>query len=86
MSDVENLLDELNGRLTAVWAKHPETYLFIWSLQKHIKYALENPKEVRLGKLMEKAKDWLRVQQWKHPIFRDEFQVMIDRIGKFEDQ
>lgn len=80
---VAGLLDELNGRLTAVVVKYPETKPFIWSLQKHIQYALKNPGDFDLGELLKKARDWLHEQAWKHPLFRPEFMGMVEAIDKF---
>lgn len=84
MTDVENLLDELNGRLTAVVVKYPDTKPFIESLHKHIRFALNNPEEARYGKLLKKAHQWLHEQSWKHPMFRPDFRAMVDAIEKFD--
>lgn len=86
MADVDSLLDELNGRLTAVTVKKPETRLFIWSLQKHIKYAIDNPKNVRIGKLLKKTRNWLVMVKWKHPMFKDDFDPMVSAIDKFKEE
>lgn len=81
-TDVENLLDELNGRLTAVMVKNPGTEPFIESLRKHIRFALSNPKEARLEKLLKKSREWLNLMAWKHPMFRDEFLLMVKKIDE----
>lgn len=86
MTDIENLLDELDGRLTAVTVTKPDSRLFIWSLQKHVKYALKEPKNVRMGKLLQKTKDWLVAIKWKHPMFRDDFEPMVKLIERFEEE
>jgi hypothetical protein len=86
LTDVENLLDELSGRLTAVVVKYPDTQPFIESLHKHIRFALNNPREARYGKLMKKSRQWLHEMAWKHPMFRPDFMAMVDAIDKFEKQ
>ena len=83
MTDVATLLDELDGRLTSVVVKYPETKPFIWSLQKHIQYALKNPGEFIMGELLKKARDWLHENAWKHPLFRPEFMAMVEKIDAF---
>lgn len=82
MSD--SLLDEVNGRLTATAVKYPEARLFIWSYQKHVQYALNNPSKVDLVKLIRDGKKWLREMVWKHPEFREDFSAIVERIDKFE--
>ena len=83
MSDVENLLDELNGRLTAVAIKYPKAEPFIESYRKHVRFALHNPERAQYGDLIKKGRKWLSEMMWKHPTFRPEFSVMVDRIDKF---
>lgn len=86
MTDIQNLLDELDGRLTAVTVTKPDTKLFIWSLQKHIKYAIDNPGNVRFGKLLRKTRNWLVMVKWKHPMFKDDFDQMVTAIDKFQEE
>lgn len=81
----DDLLGELDGRLTATKVKYPEAKLFIWSLQKHIQYALKEPQNVRIGKLLKKTENWLTAMKWKHPMFRDDFEPMVKLIQKFEE-
>lgn len=80
----DSLLEEVNGRLSAVAVKYPESRLFIWSYQKHVQYALNNPSRVDLAKLIRDGKKWLREMVWKHPEFRDDFTAIVERIDKFE--
>jgi len=84
LTDVQNLLDELNGRLTAVTIQYPGSEPFIESFQKHVRFALHNPEKARIGKLLKKGRRWLHENSWKHPIFRDDFQKMVSRIDEFE--
>jgi hypothetical protein len=84
MTDVESLLDELNGRLTSVTVRYPDAEPYIESLRKHIRFALHNPEKARLGKLLKKSRTWLNEQSWKHPIFRADFMKMVELIDKFE--
>lgn len=83
---IADLLDELDGRLTAVTVKLPDTKPFIWSLQKHIKHALAEPKNVRIGKLLQKTRDWLITVKWKHPMLKDDFDPMVAAIDKFKEE
>lgn len=86
MSDADELLDELDGRLTAATVKFPEAKPFIWSFQKHVRFALSNPKERRMGKLLKKGRQWLSEMAWKHPVFRDDFMPMVKVIDEFESR
>lgn len=83
MNDIDTLLDELNGRLTAVTVRYPDTRLFILSYQKHVKYALENPQKADYPRVLRKGREWLSKVMWKHPMFRPEFEKMVDLIDKF---
>jgi hypothetical protein len=84
LTDVQNLLDELNGRLTAVAVKYPSTEPFIESLRKHIRFALHNPGKAKYGKLLKKTHSWLNEMKWKHPMFRSDFTAMVELIDKFD--
>lgn len=84
MTDVQRLLDEINGRLTAVVVTYPAAEPFIESFQKHVRFALLNPKEARYEKLLKKGRKWLNEMMWKHPLFRPEFSTMVGLIDKFE--
>lgn len=82
--NADTLLDELDGRLTAVWVKYPDTRLFLLSFQKHVKYALKNPAGADVKKVLRKGRRWLSEVMWKHPLFRPEFEKMIRLIDDFE--
>lgn len=84
MTDVQNLLDEINGRLTAVTVRYPDTQPFVMSFQKHVRFALNNPQEARYEKLLKKGRKWLVEMKWKHPLFRPEFSTIVELIDKFE--
>jgi hypothetical protein len=86
MNDIENLLGEVDGRLTAVTVKMPDTKNFIWSLQKHVKYALNEPQNVRMGKFLKKTNNWLTMVKWKHPMFKDDFDPIVKLIDKFQEE
>ena len=86
MTDADTILDELNGRLTSVTVKYPEAKPFIQSFQKHVVFALNNPKERRMGKLLKKGREWLNTMAWKHPIFREDFMPMVKAIDDFQQQ
>lgn len=79
-----DLMDEVDGRLTATAVKYPGSHLFILSFQKHVKYALKNPGKSDGPKLIRKGKQWLKEMSWKHPEFRDEFSRIVAAIEKFE--
>lgn len=82
--NADTLLDEIDGRLTAVCVKYPDARLFILSYQKHVQFALKNPGKAKIEKVITKGRKWLREVMWKHPIFRPEFQKIIDAIDNFE--
>lgn len=86
MTDLQCLLDELNGRLTAVTIKYPDAKLYIESLQKHVRYALHHPQDVNGVKFFKKVRGWLSLQSWKHPTFRPEFMKMVELIDKFKKE
>ena len=82
--NIDTLLDELNGRLTAVKVKFPGSEDYIESFQKHVRFALHNREKAKIDKLLRKGKDWLRTNAWKHPMFRDDFLVMVQKIDEFK--
>lgn len=84
MTNVDTLLDEINGRLSAVCVRYPDARLFILSYQKHVKFALEHPAQAKIEKVINKGRKWLTEVMWKHPLFRPEFQKIIDAIDNFE--
>lgn len=86
MSDVDTCLDEVNGRLTAIWVKLPETKPFIWSFQKHVQYALDNPDKADYPRIFDKGRKWLLEMKWKHPMFADEFGRILDVMDKFMEK
>ena len=86
MRDVDTLLDEINGRLTAITVKFPETWAFIWSYQKHVQYALKEPEKANLGKVIKKGREWLSEVMWKHPFLRPDFEKIVEAIDKFEQR
>jgi hypothetical protein len=86
VSDVQGLLEEINGRLTATGVKYPDTRNFLRSFQKHVDYALKNPSRADYPKLLRKGRDWLSTVMWKHPTFRDDFAKMVDAIDKFKEE
>lgn len=83
---IQSLWDEINGRLTATAVKHPGTELFLRSFQKHVRYALDNPSKADHAKLLRKGRDWLTMVMWKHPMFRDDFQKMVEVIDQFQKE
>lgn len=82
--NADTLLDELNGRLTSVVVRYPDTRLFIWSYQKHILFALKNPGKAKVSKVIRKGRKWLSEVMWKHPFLRPEFEKMVEAIDRFE--
>jgi hypothetical protein len=82
-----DLFEEINGRLTAIWIKYPETKPFIWSWQKHVNFCLHNPNDERAKphKVIEKGKVWMAEMKWKHPMFREDFDGILKAIEKFEN-
>ena len=78
-------MEALYGRMEMLIKRYPETRPFIWSLAKHIKFAMLNPDSEKLkkGKLLEKSSKWLREMRWKHPMFREDFGEMADLIDKY---
>lgn len=85
MTDVEHLLDQAHGRLTAISVKYPDAKPFIESFHKHVRFALNNPKEAKYEKLLKKGRQWLHEMSWKHPMFRPDFMKIVEAIDKFNE-
>ena len=83
-TDLQNLLDEMNARLTSVVVRYPDAEPYIESLRKHIRFALHNPEKAKIGKLLSKSRSWLNEQSWKHPMFRPDFMKMVELLDKFK--
>lgn len=83
---IDSLWDEIDGRMTAVAVKFPDTALFLKSFHKHVKFAVANPSKTDHQKLLRKGRDWLTMVMWKHPMFRDDFQRMVEAIDKFKKE
>ena len=79
-------MEALYGRMEVLTKRYPDARPFIWSLQKHLRFAMLNPDsdKYKKGKLLQKSKDWLREMRWKHPMFREDFGEMADLIEKYE--
>lgn len=77
-------MDEVDGRLTRTKIALPDMALFIQSLQKHIKYALNNPNKVDQPKLLRKSKGWLTAVSVKYPTFREHFMPIVEKIKTYE--
>lgn len=81
--EVENLLDELSGRLTRAKLHYPVAEPYLESLHKHFRFALLNPTEADIPKLLRKSRKWLVMNSLKHPQFVEHFQPMVRLIDEY---
>jgi len=83
VSDLENLLDEVDGRMTRVYIRWPETWGIIWRQQKHVRQALNHPELVNKEKLLMKTRDWLVAAMVNHPMMDDDFRPVVNDISEY---
>lgn len=77
-----NLLDQIDGRLTRLTIGYPAAWAEIWKAQKHVRYALENPKEVDTREYIEKCRGRLTAMAVQYPDFMEHLGPVIDLIGR----
>lgn len=82
--DFENLLDEIDGRLTRLTLHHSDTRLFVWSLQKHIRHALQNPTQVDQPKFLREMKGKATAMAVKYPNLSEHFFPVVQKISEYE--
>lgn len=82
--DFENLLDEVDGRLTRLTLHHADTRLFVWSIQKHIRHALLNPTQVDQPKFLREMKGKATAMGVKYPNLAEHFFPIMQKISEYE--
>lgn len=83
--DFENLLDEIDGRLTRLVLHHSDTRDFVWGLQKHIRYALHHPNEVDQPKFLRETKGKATAMGVKYPNLSEHFFPIVQKIREYEE-
>lgn len=82
--EVENLLDEIDGRLTRLTLHHADTRLFVWGLQKHIKHALAHPNEIDVPKFLRETRGKATAMGVKYPNLAEHFFPIVQKIAEYE--
>lgn len=81
--DFVNLCDEIDGRLTRITIRWPETWWNVWKQQKHVRYALQYPERVNQAKVLKKTRDWLVLQTALHQGLDEHFIPIINNISAY---
>ena len=77
-----NLLDEIDGRLFRMQLGYPSASLELLKIQKHIRYALQNPNEVNLPEYVERARGQMTAMMVRYPDFVEHFKPIVDKINQ----
>ena len=79
--DALNWLDEADGRLTRACIGFPDLSLKLWGIQKHVKHALNNDKEVDLEQVCKDTKGRMTAAMVIHHELEDHFRPVIEKWG-----
>jgi hypothetical protein len=80
--EILNLLDQIDGRLTRLTIGYPAALPEIWKVQKHVRYALNNPQAVDLEKYIEKARGRMTALAVNYPDFAEHLLPILQIINK----
>lgn len=80
--EVLDLLDQIDGRLTRLTIGYPAAQPEVWKVQKHVRYALHNPKVVDLHKYAEQARGRMAVLAITYPDFTEHLKPILDLISR----
>lgn len=84
MSDLVDLLREVDGRMTRVTLKYPEAWGLIWRQHKHVRQAVNRPDMVdNREKVLRKSRDWMVAALVNHPMFDDDFRPVVNDITDY---
>lgn len=78
--DELNWLDEADGRLTRVLIGWPSAEPVVTWVQKHVKHALNNPREVDLAKVVEETKGRMTAAMVKYPELQEHFAPVLEKL------
>jgi hypothetical protein len=77
-----DLLDEVDGRLTGVLIRWPDAFDIVWPIQKHVRFALFNDKQVDLKEYLEKTRGRLTAAMVNYPEMQEYFTPLTEKIEK----
>ena len=77
-----NLCDEVDGMMTRVYLRWPETYLNVMKEQKHIQFSKHHPDQVTPYKVLDHARSWMTVQVATHQELDEYFLPAINLISE----
>ncbi len=77
-----DLLDEIDGRLTGVTIRWPEAWGLVWSIQKHVRFALYNDKQVDMKESLDKTRGRMSALIVNHPEFHEYLFPLVEKINK----
>lgn len=77
-----DLLDQIDGRLTRLVIGYPAATDEIWKVQKHVKYALNNPRMVDLYQYAEKARGRMAALAVNYPDFAEHLLPILKLIER----
>ncbi len=80
--EILDLRDERDGRRTRITIGYPAAQPEIWKVQKHVRYALNNPKAVDLHQYAEKARGRMAVLAITYPDFAEHLRPILEKINK----
>lgn len=85
MSDEVDLLKQVDGVLTKVTIKYPDSWELLWRAHKQIKHILDFPEEHKAtpGKTLLKVRTWLTAAMVNHPMFDEDFRPMVNEITDY---
>lgn len=84
MSDLVDLLREVDGRMTRVTLKYPDAWGYIWRQHKHVRQAVNRPDMVdNREKVLRKSRDWMVAALVNHPMFDDDFRPVVNDITDY---
>lgn len=76
------LLDEIDWKLKFVLLRWPDAFHLVWPIQKHVKHALNNDKEVDVKEYLEKTRGRLTATMVNHPELQEYFMPLTEKIDK----
>ncbi len=76
------LFDEIDWKLKFVLLRWPDAFHLVWPIQKHVKHALNNDKEVDLKDYLEKTRGRLAATMVNYPEMQEYFMPLTEKIDK----
>jgi hypothetical protein len=83
--DELTLLDQVDGRLTRLTIGYPTAWGEIWKVQKHVRYALKNPRQTNVPKYIEQTKGRMTALAVKYPDFAEHLMPIVQLIEREQE-